>query len=129
MVADTYPLLSIFLTMLEFFAFFVWIWLVISIFSDIFRSHDLGGFAKALWVILVIVVPYLGIFLYLIMRGGSMHERAVVQSQHQQEAFGAHMRHVAGSSSADQLEKLATLKEKGFITDAEFESEKSKLLA
>jgi hypothetical protein len=128
MFATSYPLLNVFLTMLEFFAFFVWVWLVISIFSDIFRSHDMGGGAKAGWVILVIVLPFLGTFLYLVMRGGSMHERAVAQGQRQEQAFQSYIRHAAGGS-ADQLEKLATLKEKGFITDAEFDSEKAKLLS
>src|SRR3984957_21007650 len=76
MLAYTYPLLNIFWTMLEFFLFFLWIWLLIIIFSDIFRSRDLGGLAKALWVIFVIIIPYLGVLIYLIARGGSMHERA-----------------------------------------------------
>src|ERR1019366_7136153 len=76
MLAYTYPLLSIFWTMLEFFLFFLWIWLLIIIFSDIFRSHDMGGLATAVWVIFVIILPFLGVLIYLIARGGSMHERA-----------------------------------------------------
>ena len=76
MIAYTYPLLSIFWTMLEFFFFVLWIWLLIYIFMDIFRSHDMGGFAKALWVLFVIILPFLGVLVYLIARGGSMHERA-----------------------------------------------------
>ena len=76
MLAYTYPLLSIFWTMLEFFFFVLWIWLLIYIFIDIFRSHDMGGFAKALWVLFVIILPFLGVLVYLIARGGSMHERA-----------------------------------------------------
>ncbi len=76
MLASSYPILDAFLTMLYFFLFIIWIWLLIMVFSDIFRSHDMGGGAKALWVIFVIVMPYLGVFVYLIARGGKMHERA-----------------------------------------------------
>ena len=130
MVAYTYPLLSIFWTMLEFFLFFLWIWLLIVIFSDIFRSHDLGGLAKALWVLFVIIIPYLGVLVYLIARGGSMHERAVAQAQRQQQAFDDYVRQTAGGSSqVDELAKLADLKAKGVLSDAEFESQKAKLLS
>jgi len=132
MIANTYnyPLLSIFWTMLEFFLFFLWIWLLIIIFSDIFRSHDMGGLAKALWVIFVIILPFLGVLIYLIARGGSMHERAAAQAANQQKAFDAYVREAAGSgSSVDELAKLADLKSKGVITDAEFEAQKAKLLS
>jgi Short C-terminal domain/Phospholipase_D-nuclease N-terminal len=129
MIAYTYPLLNIFWTMLEFFVFFLWIWLLIVIFSDIFRSHDMGGFAKALWVIFVIVLPFLGVLVYLIARGGSMHERAEAQARRQQQAFDQYVREAAGGSShADELAKLADLKEKGVLSDAEFEAQKAKLL-
>jgi Short C-terminal domain/Phospholipase_D-nuclease N-terminal len=129
MLAYTYPLLSIFWTMLEFFLFFLWIWLLIVIFGDIFRSHDMGGVAKALWVLFVIIIPYLGVLIYLIARGGSMHERAVAQAQQQQKAFDSYVKEAAGSSgSADELAKLADLKAKGVLTDAEFEAQKAKLL-
>jgi ABC-type multidrug transport system fused ATPase/permease subunit len=131
MLAYTYPLLSIFWTMLEFFLFFLWIWLLIVIFSDIFRSHDLGGFAKAMWVLFVIIIPYIGVLVYLIARGGSMHERAEQQAARQQKAFDEYVKQAAGSSgdSADELSKLADLKAKGVITDAEFEAQKAKILA
>lgn len=129
MLAYTYPLLSIFWTMLEFFLFFLWIWLLIVVFSDIFRSHDMGGLAKALWIIFVIIIPYLGVFVYVIARGGSMHERAAAQAQQQQKAFDSYVQQAAGgSSTADQLAKLAELKDKGTITDAEFAAEKAKIL-
>src|SRR5579863_6489362 len=125
MLAYTYPLLSIFWTMLEFFLFFLWIWLLIIVFLDIFRSHDLGGFAKALWVIFLIILPFLGVLIYLIARGGKMHERAAEQAQQQQKAFDAYVKQAAGSSSSvDDLAKLADLKSKGVITDAEFEAQK-----
>jgi Short C-terminal domain/Phospholipase_D-nuclease N-terminal len=130
MFAYTYPLLSIFWTMLEFFIFFLWIWLLIVIFGDIFRSHDMGGLAKALWVLFVIIIPYIGVLVYLIARGGSMHERAVAQAQHQQKAFDDYVRQTAGGASqADELAKLADLKAKGALSDAEFEAQKAKLLS
>jgi Short C-terminal domain/Phospholipase_D-nuclease N-terminal len=131
MLAYTYPLLSIFWTMLEFFLFFLWIWLLIVIFSDIFRSHDMGGLAKALWVLFVIIIPYLGVLIYLIARGGSMHERAEQQAARQQQAFDTYVKQAAGSSggSVDELSKLADLKAKGVLTDAEFEAQKAKLLS
>jgi hypothetical protein len=130
MIAYTYPLLSIFWTMLEFFLFFLWIWLLIVIFGDIFRSHDLGGLAKALWVLFIIIIPYIGVLVYLIARGGSMHERAVAQAQRQQQAFDDYVRQTAGGSSqVDELAKLADLKSKGVLSDAEFEAQKAKLLS
>ena len=128
-LAYTYPLLSIFWTMLEIFFFIIWIYLLFIVFVDIFRSQDMGGLAKALWIIFVIVLPYLGVFVYLIARGGKMHERAAAQAQQQQKVFDSYVQQAAGgSSTADQLSKLADLKEKGTITEAEFASEKAKLL-
>jgi ABC-type multidrug transport system fused ATPase/permease subunit len=130
MLAYTYPLLSIFWTMLEIFAFVVYIWLLIAIFTDIFRSSDLGGGAKMLWVLFVFIIPLFGILVYLIARGGKMHERAAQQAQQQQEAFDSYVKEAAGSSSAaDELTKLADLKAKGVLSDAEFEAQKAKLLA
>src|ERR1700730_4842850 len=124
MIASSYPVLDAFLTMLYFFLFIIWIWLLIMVFMAIFRSHDMGGLAKALWVIFVIVLPYLGVFVYLIARGGKMHERAAQQAAEQQKAFDAYVKQAAGSTgdtSADQLSKLADLKSQGVITDAEFD--------
>jgi hypothetical protein len=130
MIATSYPVLNIFWTMLEFFFFFLWIWLAVSVFADLFRSHDIGGGAKALWVIFIVVLPYLGVFAYLIFRGGAMHERAAAQASLQQKAFSQYFGQVAGSSSpADQLHKLADLKERGFITESEFQEEKAKILS
>ena len=131
MIAYTYPLADLFGTMLGFFLLIIWIWLLIVVFSDIFRSHDLGGGAKALWVIFVIILPFLGIFVYLIARGGKMQERAVQQAAQQQEAFDAYVKEAAGTGtdSTEQLAKLADLKQQGVITDAEFESQKAKILA
>jgi ABC-type multidrug transport system fused ATPase/permease subunit len=132
MFASSYPILDAFLTMLYFFLFIIWIWLLIMVFMDVFRSHDIGGLAKALWVIFIIILPFLGVFVYLIARGGKMHERAAKQAAEQQKAFDAYVKQAAGTSgdtTADQLSKLADLKSQGVITDAEFEAQKSKVLA
>ncbi len=131
MLAYTYPLADLFGTMLGFFLLIIWFWLLIIVFSDIFRSHDMGGGAKALWVIFVIILPFLGIFIYLIARGGKMQERAAAQAAEQQKAFDSYVKETAGAgtSSAEQLAKLADLKQQGVITDAEFESQKAKILA
>jgi ABC-type multidrug transport system fused ATPase/permease subunit len=132
MLAYTYPLADLFGTMLGLFVFFIWFWLLIVIFGDIFRSRDMGGGAKALWVIFVIVLPFLGIFVYLIARGGKMHERAEQAAQQQQKAFDDYVKQAAGASgdnSADQLAKLADLKAQGVLTDAEFEAQKAKILS
>jgi len=108
MLAYTYPIADLLGTMLGFFLFIIWFWLLIGVFTDIFRSHDMGGGAKALWVIFVIVLPFLGIFVYLIARGGKMHERAAQAAQEQQKAMDEYIKQAAGtSSSADQLAKLA----------------------
>jgi ABC-type multidrug transport system fused ATPase/permease subunit len=134
MLAATYqyPILDFFLTMLYFFLFIIWIWLLITVFIDIFRSHDISGWVKALWVIFVIVLPFLGVFVYLIARGGKMHERAANDAAQQQKAFDDYVKQTAGSSgdtSADQLSKLADLKSQGALTDAEFDAQKAKILA
>jgi hypothetical protein len=128
--AASYPILNIFWTMLEFFLFFIWIWLAIMVFADIFRSHDIGGGTKALWVIFIILIPYLGVFAYLLFRGGSLHERAATQAALQHKMFNQYFPHAGnGPTTADQLHKLADLKERGFITEAEFQAEKEKILA
>ncbi len=130
MLAYDYPVLGAFWTIFEIFLFFIWIWLLITVFADIFRSRDLGGFAKALWVIFVIVIPLFGVLVYLIARGGKMHERAAQQAQQREEAFRTYVQQTAGASStADELAKLADLRSSGAITDEEFESGKAKILA
>ncbi len=132
MLAASYPVLDAFLTMLYFFLFIIWIWLLITVFIDIFRSRDIGGWAKALWVIFVIILPFLGVFVYLIARGGKMHERAAQDAAQQQKAFDEYVRQAAGtpgSDSASQLAKLADLKAQGVLTDAEFEDQKAKILS
>ena len=132
MFAYDYPLLGIFWTMLWFFLWFAWIVILIRVFADIFRSKDMGGFAKALWSIFVILVPFLGVFVYLIARGHHMAERDIADAQSREQAFQSYVKDVAGSgqaSSADELVKLAALKDQGVITEAEFQQQKAKILA
>ncbi|HEY4929226.1 MAG TPA: SHOCT domain-containing protein [Acidimicrobiales bacterium] len=130
MIAYTYPLADLLGTMLGFFVFIIWFWLLIIIFGDIFRSSDMGGGAKALWILFVIILPFLGILVYLIARGGKMHERAEKSAKQQQDAFDSYVKEAAGAgNSVDQLAKLADLKQQGVITDAEFEAQKAKLLS
>ena len=121
---------QVFWSMLWFFLFFIWIWLLIAVFSDIFRSHDLGGLAKTLWVVFVIVAPYLGVFVYLIARGHKMSEHAMEAAQAQDAAARAYIQQAAGTSAspADELARLAALKDQGVIDDAEFQRLKAKAI-
>jgi hypothetical protein len=126
----SYPLLGAFWTIFEIFLWVIWFWILITILIDIFRSHDLSGWGKALWFLFVLIIPLVGVLVYLIVRGGSMHERAVQQAQRQDEQFRSYVQETAGSpSSADQLAKLADLRDRGVITAEEFEREKAKILA
>jgi ABC-type multidrug transport system fused ATPase/permease subunit len=125
----SYPLLGAFWTIFEIFLWVIWIWILIYVFIDIFRSRDLSGGAKALWFIFVLFIPLIGVLVYLIARGGEMHERAVQQAQAQNEAARDYIREAAGTNSADELAKLADLRERGVITPQEFEQRKAKILA
>ena len=120
---------QVFWSFLWFFMFFIWIWLLIIVFSDIFRSHDLGGVAKTLWVIFVILVPFLGVFVYLIARGHKMSEHAAEAAAAQDKAARQYIQQVTTTSTADELSKLADLKAQGVIDDAEYASLKAKALA
>jgi ABC-type multidrug transport system fused ATPase/permease subunit len=127
---SSYPLLNVFWSILIFFAWVVWIWVLIMVFFDIFRSRDLSGWAKALWFVFVLFIPLIGVLVYLIARGGKMHERAAREAQQQDQQFRAYVQDAAGpQSSADQLGKLADLRDRGVITNGEFEREKAKILA
>jgi ABC-type multidrug transport system fused ATPase/permease subunit len=131
MLAYDYPILDIFLTMLWFFLFFIWIWLLVMVFFDIFRSHDMNGWIKALWVIFIVILPFLGVLVYLIARGGSMQERRARDAAQQKQAFDQYVRETAGTSGEDtasQLSKLSDLKSQGVLTEEEFQAEKAKLL-
>jgi membrane protein implicated in regulation of membrane protease activity len=126
----SYPLLGAFWTILEIFLWVLWIWVLIYVFIDIFRSHDLSGWAKALWFIFVLFIPLIGVLVYLIARGGSMQERAQKEAQQADADTRAYIQQAAGSpSTADQLSKLADLRDRGVITADEFEREKAKILA
>ena len=126
----SYPLLGAFWTIFEIFLWVIWFWILITILIDIFRSHDLSGWGKALWFLFVLIIPLIGVLVYLIVRGGSMHERMVQRAQRQDEQFRSYVQETAGSpSSADQLAKLADLRDRGVITAEEFEREKAKILA
>ncbi len=129
--AQDYPLLNLFWTMLWLFVWILWIFLLIRIISDIFRSHDLGGWGKAAWLIFVIILPFLGILVYLIARGGGMQDRDIKQAQAADAAMRSYIQETASSSSstAAELEKLSALHTQGVLTDAEFASQKAKLLA
>ena len=117
------------LTMLWFMLFFIWIWIAISVFIDIFRSPDMGGVHKAIWVIAIFVVPFLGVLAYLIVRGGKMNQHAVAAAQAQDDAMKAYIRNAAGTTPADELHRLADLKDRGVITDAEFQKPKSQVVS
>ena len=131
MLAYDYPILGLFWTMLWLFLWIAWLMLLFRVIIDIFRSKDMGGWGKALWAIFVVVLPFLGVFVYLIARGHAMADRDAEQAQAQRAAFDAYVRDAAGSTggTADELSKLADLKAQGVITDAEFAQQKAKLLA
>jgi hypothetical protein len=129
MLGSSYPLLNAFWTILYFFVFFLWLMILFRVIWDVFRSHDLGGLAKAGWLLFILVLPFLGVFVYLIARGGSMHERDIRVAQAQSQALRSWVQETGGGrSTADELAKLADLKEKGVITDSEFDRAKAKLL-
>jgi len=126
----SYPILGVFWTILMIFLWVIWFWILITIIIDIFRSHDLSGWVKALWFVFILFLPLIGVLVYLIARGGKMHERQLRQAHRQEEQLRSYVQEVAGSqSSADQLAKLADLRDRGVITAAEFDREKAKILA
>ena len=126
----SYPILGVFWTIVMIFLWVIWFWILITIIIDIFRSHDLSGWVKALWFVFILFLPLIGVLVYLITRGGKMHERQVRQAQRQEEQLRSYVQEAAGpQSSADQLAKLADLRDRGVITDAEFDREKAKILA
>lgn len=116
------------LTTLEFALLFIWIWIAIGVIMDVFRSHDLGGFAKAMWCLVIVLVPLFGVLIYLIVRGHGMHERQIAAAQAQQKAMNNYIRTTA-SSPADDLSKLEDLRNRGVISADEFERAKAKALA
>jgi len=130
-LAASYPFLDVLWTMLIFFAWVIWFWLLITVFSDLFRRRDTSGFAKVLWIIFVIILPFLGVFIYLIAEHDGMTERNIERAQAQQQQMDAYVRSVAssGGGAADEIDKAKKLLDSGAITQAEFDSMKAKALA
>ncbi|CAI7979320.1 MULTISPECIES: PLDc N-terminal domain-containing protein [Parafrankia] len=125
-----FPLLSVFLYMLWFFCFTMWLFLMFTVITDVFRSHDLSGWGKAGWTVLIIVLPLIGLLAYLIVRGSSMHDRQARQVASQADMWRTEVRAAAGRpSAADELSRLADLRDHGVISTNEFEREKTKILA
>ncbi|MEU9251296.1 SHOCT domain-containing protein [Streptomyces sp. NPDC048270] len=127
---DDYPLLNLFWTMLWLFVWVMWFFLLFKVVTDIFRDHSLNGWERAAWLVLVLLLPYIGVFVYLIFRGRSMGEREVKQVKEQEAAFQQYVRKAAGPSTSpvDELHKLSALKDKGDISQEEFDRAKQKLL-
>jgi hypothetical protein len=130
-LADSdYPFLSVFWSMMIFFFWIIWIWLLITVFADIFRRRDMGGGAKTLWIILVIILPYLGVFIYLITQGGNMADRSAKEAEAYQAEVDERIKSVAGSGgAAAEIERAKNLLDSGAITQAEFDAIKQKALA
>jgi hypothetical protein len=127
-IAADYPFLDVFWTIIIFFFWVIWIWIVITVLVDVFRRHDIGGFAKALWVIFVVIVPWLGVLIYLIVEHDGMRERSVKQASAQKEQFDQYVREAAGGS-ADEIAKAKQLLDQGAITQDEFDALKAKALS
>ena len=127
LIAADYPFLDVLWTMIVFFAWLAWIWIAITCFIDIFRRHDIGGGHKALWIVFIIVIPFLGVLVYLIAQHDGIRERSVKQAQDQQAAFDSYVKQTAGGS-ASEIAKAKELLDAGTITQAEFDSIKAKAL-
>jgi hypothetical protein len=128
LLAADYPFLNILWTMIIFFAWVAWFWILITVFADLFRRHDVGGWGKAAWVVFLIVLPFLGTLVYLIAQHDGMRERSVKQAEAQQEAFDRYVRETAGGSAAE-IAKAKELLDSGAISQAEFEAIKAKAVA
>ncbi|QWZ08797.1 SHOCT domain-containing protein [Nocardioides panacis] len=121
---------DVLVSMFWFMLLVVWIWMIIAIFGDIFRDHELGGGAKALWTLFIIIIPWLGALVYLIVRGRSMNERALKAAQAHDEQMKAYVRDAAGTSTstADELRKLNELRSEGVLSEEDYEKAKAKTL-
>lgn len=117
------------LTVLEIFLFVAWIWVLVTVIGDLFSDHAVSGWGKAGWIFLMVLVPFLGVLIYLIARGDGMHERAANRAAAAQQQFDAYIRQTAAASPANDLEALARLRSQGVLSDSEFEAAKQKLLA
>ena len=128
-IAADYPFMDVLWSMIIFFFWVIWIWIVITVLVDIFRRHDISGWAKAAWVIFVVILPWLGVLIYLIAQHDGMRERSIKQAQGQQQAFDDYVRETAGGGGAADIAKAKELLDTGAITQAEFEALKAKALA
>jgi hypothetical protein len=129
-LATSYPFLEVFWTMLIFFAFIVWLWILFTVFTDIFRRHDTSGFVKVLWIIFIIIIPYFGSFIYLIIEHKGMTDRAIEAQKNAQTQFDDYVKSAAGSGDpTEQIAKGKQLLDSGTITQAEFDQIKQKALA
>jgi Short C-terminal domain/Phospholipase_D-nuclease N-terminal len=129
-IAADYPFMDVLWTMLIFFFWVIWIWIVITVLVDVFRRHDIGGFAKVVWVIFVIILPWLGVLIYLIAEHDGMRERALRQSQAERQQLDEYVRDAAGGGgSAAEIARAKELLDAGTITPEEFEALKAKALA
>ena len=128
LIAADYPFLDVLWTMIVFFAWLAWIWIEITCFMDIFRRHDIGGWGKALWVVFIIVLPFLGVLVYLIAQHDGMRERSLKQTQDQRAALDKYVRETAGGS-ATEIAKAKELLDAGAISQEEFNAIKAKALA
>jgi hypothetical protein len=128
LIAADYPFMDVLWSMIVFFFWVVWIWIVITVLIDVFRRHDIGGFAKALWVIFVVIVPWLGVLIYLIVEHDGMRTRSMEQAQAQQQAFDSYVRDAAGGS-AGQIAQAKELLDSGAITQQEYDALKAKALS
>ena len=129
MVAASYPFMDVLWSMVIFFLFVIWIWILITVFADIFRRRDIGGGMKAVWIIFVILLPYLGVFIYLIAEGHHMAERNAEQMSAARAQQDDYIKSVAGSSPADQIAQAKSLLDSGAISQAEFDGLKAKALS
>ena len=129
LIATSYPFLEVFWTMLIFFAFFIWIWILFTVFADLFRRDDISGWGKAAWIFFVIVLPYLGVFVYLIAEHKGMTERAIQQQKAAKSQMDQYVRSVARSDPTEQIAKGEQLLKQGTITQAEFDQIKQRALA
>jgi len=127
-IAADYPFMDVLWSMIVFFFWVIWIWIVITVLIDIFRRHDIGGWSKALWVIFVVILPWLGVLIYLIAQHDGMRERSIQQAQQQKDQFDQYVRDAAGGS-ADEIHKAKALLDSGAITQQEFDQLKAKALA
>jgi len=127
-IAADYPFMDVLWSMLIFFFWVIWIWIVITVLVDIFRRHDIGGWHKAVWVIFVVVLPWLGVLIYLIAQHDGMRERSLKQAQAQQQALDQYVRDQAGAGSVGEIAKAKELLDAGTITQEEFDKLKAKAL-